>query len=241
MTLSFTEQIFFLENLLKNKDAKPPVSGLTFDIGPPKSEKLLFFCVQMRALSNPNALSVSNRRWQPRRDVRCFCTVHHRPRFREWCLRVPKNGERWQFSGLQPVHRCRTNDDLGGGTAGSGTVSGIALTATQTVYGRIRSGQNKPVGGYSDSITMAITFRNAARKCWIPRTIICRLQRAKSSPCRCYYVLLSTLDRLATQPLKHLSEFFGSLPLPHHARRPKNDKPVIAQIKPVLEVKQHNR
>lgn len=45
------------------------------------------------------------------------------------------------------------------GTAGTVTLSGIAApAATQTVFGRIPATQKKPVGSYTDSIILTLTF-----------------------------------------------------------------------------------
>lgn len=46
----------------------------------------------------------------------------------------------------------------GDGTGGTATVSGTATTANLPVYGRIPARQNLPVGGYSDSIIVTLTF-----------------------------------------------------------------------------------
>jgi spore coat protein U-like protein len=46
----------------------------------------------------------------------------------------------------------------GDGTSGTATVSGTAMTANHSVYGRIPSRQNMPVGSYSDNITLTLTF-----------------------------------------------------------------------------------
>lgn len=46
----------------------------------------------------------------------------------------------------------------GDGIGGTGTVSGSGEGANHTVYGRIPAGQNLPVGSYSDTIIVTVTF-----------------------------------------------------------------------------------
>ncbi len=46
----------------------------------------------------------------------------------------------------------------GDGSAGTGTVSGQGTSANYAVYGRIPARQNAPVGQYSDSVTVTVTF-----------------------------------------------------------------------------------
>lgn len=46
----------------------------------------------------------------------------------------------------------------GDGIGGTGTVSGSGESANHTVYGRIPAGQNLPVGSYSDTIIVTVTF-----------------------------------------------------------------------------------
>jgi len=46
----------------------------------------------------------------------------------------------------------------GDGSPGTGTVGGTANTASHTVYGRIPARQNAPVGSYTDTIIVTLTF-----------------------------------------------------------------------------------
>lgn len=46
----------------------------------------------------------------------------------------------------------------GDGTSGTSTVSATSLGATYTVYGQIPALQNVPVGSYSDTITVTVTY-----------------------------------------------------------------------------------
>ncbi len=46
----------------------------------------------------------------------------------------------------------------GDGTGATATVSGSGTSASHTIYGRIPAGQNKPVGSYSNTITLTLTF-----------------------------------------------------------------------------------
>ncbi len=46
----------------------------------------------------------------------------------------------------------------GDGTGGTGVVSGNAIIANHTIYGRVPAGQNVNVGSYSDSLIVTITF-----------------------------------------------------------------------------------
>ena len=46
----------------------------------------------------------------------------------------------------------------GDGTSGTSTVSATAIGATYTVYGQIPALQNVPVGSYSDTITVTVTY-----------------------------------------------------------------------------------
>lgn len=46
----------------------------------------------------------------------------------------------------------------GDGTSGTATVGGTATSESISLYGRIPAQQNKPVGSYSDSITVTLTF-----------------------------------------------------------------------------------
>lgn len=46
----------------------------------------------------------------------------------------------------------------GDGTSGTSTVSATGLGATYTVYGQIPALQNVPVGSYSDTVTVTVTY-----------------------------------------------------------------------------------
>jgi spore coat protein U-like protein len=46
----------------------------------------------------------------------------------------------------------------GDGTGGTSMVSGNAISANHTIYGRVPAGQNVNVGSYSDSLVVTITF-----------------------------------------------------------------------------------
>ena len=46
----------------------------------------------------------------------------------------------------------------GDGTGGTSVVSGNAISANHTIYGRVPAGQNVNVGAYSDSLVVTITF-----------------------------------------------------------------------------------
>lgn len=46
----------------------------------------------------------------------------------------------------------------GDGSSGTVAVSGVGSTAHQTVYGRIRAGQNPHFGSYADSVTVMVGF-----------------------------------------------------------------------------------
>jgi spore coat protein U-like protein len=46
----------------------------------------------------------------------------------------------------------------GGTGAGYSGYTGTGTSGTVTVYGRVAASQNAPVGSYSDSVTVTITF-----------------------------------------------------------------------------------